>query len=114
MNSSEQLRTAAKRRVSPKSGDAVRLGDVITELLEQRLSAQQRRFESISELWQELLPANLYVRCRIVDISSGELKVLADSPSFATELNWRRSDLLEELRQRCPQARIKRIKVSVG
>jgi len=114
MNSSEQLTRAGRGRVRPKRQETVRLGDVLAKFLDEQLSPQQARFEALTELWQELLPANLYQRCQITDMSGGELKVSLDSPSYANELRWCSSELLEQLRQRCPQARIKRIKITVG
>jgi len=114
MNGSGQLSRAGRGRVSTKPEATVRLGDVLAKFLDEQLSPQQARFEALTELWQELLPANLYRRCQITDMSSGELKVAADSPSYANELRWCSAELLAELQQRCPQARIKRIKVTVG
>jgi hypothetical protein len=103
-----------KRRTRPGSNKAVRLGDVLGELMEGQISPRQARFESIVDLWCQLLPVELRRHCKIADISGGQLKVLVDSSSYANELRWCSSQLLEELGQRCPQARIKRIKVAVG
>jgi hypothetical protein len=103
-----------KRRTRPESNKAVRLGDVLGELMEGQISPRQARFESIVDLWCQLLPVELRQHCEITDISGGRLKVLVDSPSYANELRWCSSQLLEELKQRCPRARIKEIKFTVG
>ena len=113
MNGSEQLTNPVKCRVRPKRQETVRLGDVLAKFIDEQISPQQARFEALTELWRELLPPNLYQRCQIADMSGGELKVSVDSPSYANELRWCSSELLEELQQRCPQARIKRIKIIV-
>jgi hypothetical protein len=65
-------------------------------------------------LWQQLLPAELCHHCKIVDVSGGELKVVVDSPSYATELRWCSSELVGEFKRRCPGARVRRITFTVG
>jgi hypothetical protein len=114
MNSSERSINAGKRQLRRKSEEAIRLGVVATEFLEERLSPRQAHFEAIIELWEQLLPPDLYRHCKIVDITGSELKVLVDSSAYMNELRWCSSDLLEEFRQRCPRARIRTIKLTVG
>jgi predicted nucleic acid-binding Zn ribbon protein len=110
----ERLRKAVKWRVAHQANDPVGLGDVLSELMESRVSPQQIRFGLIAEAWSQLLPAELYQHCKIVDVSSGRLKVLVDSPSYMYELQLLSYELLKELARRCPRARIKEIKFAVG
>lgn len=110
----EQLRKVVKWRAAHQANNIVRLGDVLCGLIEDRVSPQQIRFGLITEAWSQLLPTELYQHCRIVDISNGRLKVLADSPSYMYELQLLSCELLKELAQRCPRARIKEIKFAVG
>jgi predicted nucleic acid-binding Zn ribbon protein len=110
----ERLSNARLSLVGRKGKQAIRLGDAAAELLEQRIARCHATFAAITELWEQLLPVELSEHCRIVDVSSGRLTVMADSASYASELRWCRSELLEGLQQRCPKARIKGIKVSVG
>ncbi|MHC4157670.1 MAG: DciA family protein [Planctomycetota bacterium] len=113
INDWEQLRNITRwRRRQPRQ--AVKLGNVINELVENRISPQQSKYMLITELWNELLPEELCRHCRITGISGGRLKVLVDSPSFASELRWHSAGLLEEIKQQCPQARIKDIQCIVG
>ena len=114
MNGNERLANSVKWRTRAKPKEAVKLGDILTKLMDKRLSPRQAKFEAITELWQQLLPANLCQHCKIVDMSNAELKVSVDSPSYANELRWCSSELLEQLQQRCPRARIKKIKFTVG
>ena len=100
------------RRTRPRS--TVRLGDTLSELMEDEIRPQQGRFGSIVQLWGQLLPAELSSHCRIVDISAGRLKVLVDSPSYMYELQLCSSAVLKELQRRCPQARLQKIKLAVG
>jgi len=114
MNGNERLANSVKWRTRAKPEGAVKLGDILTKLMDKRLSPRQAKFEAITELWQQLLPANLCQHCKIVDMSNAELKVSVDSPSYANELRWCSSELLSQLQQRCPRARIKKIKFTVG
>ena len=106
----KQLRVAVKRRAET----AVSLGDVLSGVMEGRVSPQQMRFGLITEAWSQLLPVELCRHCRIDGISGGRLKVLADSPSYMYELQLLSSELLEELGRQYPQARIQEIKIAVG
>ncbi len=114
VDESKQLRNVVKWRAAHRVNNTVSLGDVLSELMENRVSPQQIRFELIAEAWSQLLPTELYQHCRIVDISSGRLKVLVDSPSYMYELQLLSCELLKELTQRCPRARIREIKFAVG
>lgn len=107
-------RCGTKQRRGRFSAEAVKLGEVMGELLEGQISPRQARFEAIAEAWCELLPAELQRHCKIADISGGQLKVVVDSPSYANKLRWCSSELLEELQQRCRRGRIEKIKIAVG
>jgi len=118
MDDTGQLRNPGRVGVEgptkPKSNGITMLGDVAKRLMEGRVSPRQASFVSIARLWSQLLPAELYRHCRLVDISGGQLKVLADSPSYMHELRLCSSQLLKELQRQCPQARIKKIKFAIG
>ena len=92
---------------------ATRLGRMLTELMENMIAPQQERFQCLSELWRQVLPAELYEHCRVDSISAGQLKVLVDSPSHMYQLQLCSSDILAELKRRCPQYRIKGIKLVI-
>lgn len=101
-------------RSEPVREAPVRLGDMIRELMDHRISPQQVKFESIVQLWSELLPDELRQHCRITDISAGRLKVLVDSPSYMYDLQLHSSEILTQLRRCCPQGRIKTIKIALA
>lgn len=109
----EQLRNITNWR-KRHSRQAAKLGNVINELLETKISPLKSKYMLVTELWNELLPEELCQHCRITNISGGRLKVLVDSPSFASELRWHSAGLLEEIKRQCPQARIKDIQFIVG
>jgi predicted nucleic acid-binding Zn ribbon protein len=108
------LRNAGQRLRTGQPGRAVRLSDTLSELMNNHISPRQARFGSIAELWSQLLPAELSRHCRLHEVSSGQLKVLVDSPVYMYELKLCSSELLEELRRQCPRAKIKEIKFVVG
>jgi len=87
---------------------------MIKERMDHWISPQQGKFKAVVQLWSELLPEELRQHCRITDISAGRLKVLADSPSYMYELQLCSSQLLAELRRRCPQVRITSIKIALA
>jgi len=91
-----------------------KLGDVAKRFIEGIVSPRQAKFAPVAEIWCQLLPDELNRHCRIADISGGHLKVVVDSSSYLYELQLCSSELLKELKQRCPRARIKDIKFTVG
>ncbi len=93
---------------------SIRLGDVVTRLLENRISPQQARYGQLADAWNQLLPAELKKHCRLADFSAGRLKVTADSSAYVYELQLCSSELLSQLQQQCPAARITKIKVTMG
>jgi len=118
MDESEKLRNfytvGFSRPAKPGSNKTTKLGDVVKQLVEERISPQQANFVSIAQLWSQLLPVELWRHCEIADMRGGQLKVLVDSPSYMHELRLCSSQLLEQLQQWCPQARIRRIKFAIG
>jgi len=68
----------------------------------------------VADAWSEILPDELGEHCGIVEVTGGLLKVKVDSPAYMYELQLCGSELLDELRRRCPRARLTRIKFAVG
>ena len=114
MDEDQQLRNIIRWRTKSNSNRTAKLGDTVKQLMENQISPQQARFGPIAELWSQLLPAELHRHCKLADISGGQFKVLVDSPTHLYELQLCSSQLLEELQQQCPRARIKKIKFAVG
>ena len=109
-----QLQNIAKWRKSKKKNRVTKLGDTVKELMDNQISPRQEKFGPVVEIWNELLPTGLAEHCRVDAISSGQLKVLVDSPAFVYELRLCSPELLEQLQQKCSRARIKNIKVIIG
>ncbi len=114
MSAEKQQSVITGRRAGQRVDATVRLGDVLNELLENRISPEQVILRSVAEAWSQLLPAGLNQHSSVANISRGQLKVLVDSPSYIYELQLCSSDILRELQRRCPQAWLRKIKLVVG
>ncbi|MHC4482745.1 MAG: DciA family protein [Planctomycetota bacterium] len=118
MDESKQLINAdevgVNWRTKANSNKTARLGDTVRQVMEDWISPQQSRFGAVAQHWSQLLPVELCRHCRLGGMSGGQLKVLVDSPSYMHELRLCSPQLLKELQQRCPAARIKRIKFAIG
>ena len=111
----ERLSSAVRLQSAPESSRVVkRLGDVLGELMADRIQPGRLRFESVARRLSELLPVELGRHCEITDISAGQLTVLVDSPSHLYELRLCSSELLGQLRVHCPEGKIQKIKFVTG
>ncbi|MHC4366240.1 MAG: DciA family protein [Planctomycetota bacterium] len=90
------------------------LGQIAQQLMDRQISPRQAVFSEVAETWSQMLPVELSRHCEIADISGGLLKVQVDSPSYMYELQLGTSELLEELQQHCPKARLTKIKFVVA
>jgi hypothetical protein len=90
------------------------LADALAEVMEAPREGLSRRYEAASRLcllWAHLLPSELVQHCRIIDLSAGTLTVEADSPSYMYELRISSHQLIQYLRQGCPSAKVRDIKI---
>jgi hypothetical protein len=93
-----------------KSDRAVRLGAAVEQFFTEQVSPKQSKYAAVAEHWSGLLPEELGRHCEIVDISSGQLKVKVDSAAYRYELQLCKAELLKELQQQYPKARLTEIK----
>ena len=114
MDDIERLQKTLDYRRVRQSYNAVGLGQVAQQILDERISPQQAKFSQVDEVWRELLPAELQQHCEIFGISNGQLEVQVDSPSYVYELQLCSSELLSELQRQCPRVRLTRIKFTVA
>ena len=114
MDEIERLQNTLKCRRTHKPYSAAGLGEVAQQLMDRQISPRQAVFSEVAETWSQMLPAELGGHCEIVDISGGLLKVRVDSPSYMYELQLCSSELLEELQQHCPKARLTKVKFVVA
>ena len=93
------------------------LADALADVMEAPRAGLSHRYEAASQLcalWAQLLPPVLAQHCRVVDLSAGLLTVEADSPSYMYELRISSHRLVECLRNSCPVARVRAIKVMLA
>jgi hypothetical protein len=90
------------------------LSEAIAKFIEPGPAGITQRYETASKLnvlWVQLLPPALAQHCRMTDFSQGLLTVEADSPSFLYEMRISSQQLIQFLRQGCPSAKVRAIKV---
>ena len=87
------------------------LSEALERFLRERVTPCQGQWESITQLWQNLIPATLREHCRIKEIAGGLLKITVDSPVYMHELRLCKDELLREIQNRCTGQRVKKIKI---
>jgi len=93
---------------------AVKLGQIVTGIMDRRVVPQYNKTNSVALAWDSLVPAGLKQHCKLSELDSGTLKVLVDSPAYAYELQLCSKQLIEQFQKRSPAARINKIKVTIG
>jgi hypothetical protein len=106
---SVERRMAIMRSLRRKK-DAVRLGEVIKEMVDSQISPRQENFTAVDKLWKELLPQGILEHCRIASLASGKMTVNVDSSAYMYELQLAGSELLKQLQQHCPRAGVAKIR----
>jgi predicted nucleic acid-binding Zn ribbon protein len=104
--------TQVRRRSRPTL-----LGEALADVMEPGRAGVSQRYETagrLCTLWAQLLPPELAQHCRVVDLSDGLLTVEADSPSYMYELRISSLQLVGHLRQGCPVAKVRAIKVMLA
>ena len=91
-----------------------RLGDVLVSMMANKIMPQQELFCRASDIFNNLLPAEIYEHCRIDGLYNGQLRVIVDSPTYMYQLQIYNSDILAELKRQCSKYRIKKIKFAIG
>ncbi len=114
MGEEEELRRIVERKQATPPNEASKLGDVVKQIMNDRVLPRQKRIASVAQLWVRLLPEQLQQNCKLINISAGQLRVQVQSKAYEQELRWCSIELLRQLQEQCPQAKIKKIKFVVG
>jgi len=96
-----------------RTSDACKMGDLVSGFVD-RLAPVHTQYDSLAEVWENLLPGNLRAHCRIGSLGNGCLKILADGSSYMFELQLCKAVLLRELQRSCPSAKVRRIDVGMA
>ena len=111
MDELEQLQNTLKHRRAKIQNNTTKLYDTAQKFLTEQVASKQIKYGAVVEIWNQLLPEELCRHCEIVGISGGKLRVKVDSPAYNYELQLCSSELLKELQQQCPKARLTEIKI---
>jgi Dna[CI] antecedent, DciA len=107
------LRTLLTNKRNPETRPAARLGDVLLPWYEKAVVRPAAKLDGIAELWEELVPANIVKRSRLVGFHRGTLSVSLDSSTVRAELDAKlRAGLLRHLQTATKNA-LFRVKTSV-
>jgi predicted nucleic acid-binding Zn ribbon protein len=105
----KRVRQAAKtRQVGPR-----KLGAVVTQLLSRRGYGQLEASDQVMDAWQNV-SGNLGKQSCPGNIRRGVLDVTVKNSAVLQELSFRKQQLLRELKQHIPDAKIRDIHFRVG
>lgn len=80
------------------------LAQSLDAFLRRRVYPRQRKLGRLAQAWQHLLPETLQEHTCLDSLNRGRLKVLVDDAASLYELNLMKHQLLDQLRQLCPNA----------
>ena len=107
------LQTLLTNKKRKDTRDAARLGDVLIPWFEKTVTRPAEKLGGIADLWNELVPAPILQRSRLVGFAKGTLTVALDSSTARSELDSKlRGGLLRTLQTQSRGA-IFRIKTCV-
>jgi predicted nucleic acid-binding Zn ribbon protein len=91
----------------------VRLGREL-ELIMRGVKPRQAGLGRLRDRWEVIVGCRLAGHSRPSELSAGQLKIVADSPSHLYELRLSRDRILRQLRRTCPGLRIGRVRFSIA
>ena len=90
--------------------EAARLGQVLEQYVRESVEPNYDRYGAVAEGMIELLGPELSRYAAVKDVDGGVLTVGVSSPSYLYELRLCGKELVKQLRNTCPRARIRRIR----
>jgi hypothetical protein len=109
----EQLRNITNWK-KPKDHAPARLGTLLDDYIRDEVSPKYRQFSSVEQAWRQVVPDELAAHCWCDGISSGQLKIVIDSPAYMYKLQMISAELIEKLGQICRRPRIRTLKFVPG
>ncbi len=109
-----QLREITMWRGKPATKSTTRLDTIVEGLIKKRITRQQKKSGPVVELWQELLPEKLQQHCKLESMKGGILHVEVDTPSYVYQMQLLKQELLLQLQQQCPAARLQQIRFKLS
>ena len=86
----------------------------LARLMDQQITPARTKLSPVIELWGQLLPGDIQKHCKIVGLKGRQLEVITDSSSYAYELKLCSEELIKEIQQNCPAAKVEKIKFVIG
>ena len=91
------------------------MGTAVNRFVITQVIPRQKKLRQLGQAWSELLPEELLQHSCLESFRRGQLKILVDSAAHYAELNIIvRDGLIDEIRQKCPQLPVSRIKLVRG
>jgi hypothetical protein len=110
----EQLRTLTRWK-TPKGREAARLGEAVVEYFKNEVEPKQQHNDSIEAIWRQVVPEIFAGHCRCGGIKAGQVLITADSPVYSYQLNTRKAELLDMMKELAPaRLKVKDLKITVG
>lgn len=110
----EQLLARANRMLKIKRQKTPEKSSLI-EMELQRFFSQSakpaKRNEAVPQAFEQAAGENLAQNCRIESMTAGILKVRVSPGPYMFELQTRSKEIIEKIKQQCPSARIRGIKI---
>ena len=87
-----------------------RVGDLLPAVLKSVGLERRFREQEVLALWPAVVGEHIAARTRAVRIEKGVLFIHVDHGAWMQELHFKEKELLRQLQERAPEARLKRIR----
>ena len=78
------------------------LANLVNKFVKQEVAPRQKKLSRLGQTWGELLPEELLNHTCLENLYRGTLRVLVDDAPSLFELNQIKEELLDQLREHCP------------
>jgi predicted nucleic acid-binding Zn ribbon protein len=114
MDAEEFLQRRVKWQPKPYGRKAENVGQTVSRLMDQQIAPNCKKLMPVLELWKQMLPADIQKHCKIAGLKGRQLEVTTDSSSYAYELKLCSQELVSQIQQNCPAAKVEKIKIIIG
>lgn len=92
----------------------IKLGEILAELILRRGYAREQSQANFTELWRAAAGEMLAKYSRVGQVKRGTLEVVVANSALVQELTFRKSELIDKLRQGLPNEKINDLRFRVG
>ena len=90
------------------------IAEILSDLMARRGYAREQSSAAYAEAWRHAVGDMLAAQSRVGRVFRGKLEVNVTNSTLVHELNYRKSELLEQLRRQLPGETIHDLKLRVG